>query len=307
MPALKAVAEFVARFAVLLLGQYFALGQRRVARIDDDVGGEVDDLLELARRHVEQDADARGHALEIPNVADGRGELDVAHALAAHFGARDLDAAAVADHAFEADALVLAAVAFPVFGRSEDLLAEQPVALGFERAVVDRFGLLDFAERPSANLFGAGEADAHRVEIVDVEKIHSVLMPGLADRSDGQNTIRARRPSLPEIHLFAARHRQVLYRVLASASSCSAGMLVAPCRSRTADLRPGAVTRTCLHWVPLAPKAARIDQAKSRLSPDCRSPKDPDLFRCGTRRHHGVQAHRAARYRHVESLLDASR
>ena len=81
-----------------------------------------------------------------------RRELDVAHALAAHFGARDLDAAAIADHALEADALVLAAVAFPVFGRAEDLLAEEPVALGLERAVVDRLGFLDFAEGPSADL-----------------------------------------------------------------------------------------------------------------------------------------------------------
>ena len=96
---LEAVAELLARFAILLLGEHLALGERRVARIDDDVGREVDDLLELARRHVEQDADAAGHALEIPDVADRRGELDVAHPLAAHLGARDLDAAAVADHA----------------------------------------------------------------------------------------------------------------------------------------------------------------------------------------------------------------
>ena len=65
-------------------------------------------------------------------MADGRGELDVAHALAAHLGAGDLDAAAIADHPFKADALVLAAVAFPVFGRAEDLLAEEAVALGLE-------------------------------------------------------------------------------------------------------------------------------------------------------------------------------
>ena len=168
---LEAIAELLARFAVLLLGEHLALGQRRVARIDHDVGREVDDLLELARRHVEQDADAARHALEVPDVADRRRELDVAHALAAHLGARDLDAAAIADHALEADALVLAAVALPVFGRAEDLLAEEAVALGLERAVVDRLGLLDFAERPSANLLRRREADAHCVEVVDVDEI----------------------------------------------------------------------------------------------------------------------------------------
>ena len=149
---LEAITELLARFAVLLLGEHFALGQRRVAGIDHDVRGEINHLLELARRHVEQNADAARNALEIPDVAHRRREFDVAHALAAHFRARDLHAAAIADHALEANALVLSAVAFPIFGRAEDLLAEEAVAFGFQRAVVDRFGLLDFAERPRANL-----------------------------------------------------------------------------------------------------------------------------------------------------------
>ena len=46
--------------------------------------------------------------LEIPDVADGRGQLDVAHALAADLGAGDLDAAALADLALIADALIVA-------------------------------------------------------------------------------------------------------------------------------------------------------------------------------------------------------
>ena len=54
----EAVAELLARFAILLLGEDLALVERRVARIGDDVGGEIDHLLELPRRHVEQDADA---------------------------------------------------------------------------------------------------------------------------------------------------------------------------------------------------------------------------------------------------------
>jgi hypothetical protein len=73
-------------------------------------------------------------------VGDGGGELDVAHALTTHLGARDLDAAALADDALEADALVLAAVALPVPGRTEDLLAEEPVLLRLEGAVVDGLG-----------------------------------------------------------------------------------------------------------------------------------------------------------------------
>src|SRR5205085_12425619 len=106
----------------------------------DDRGREVEDLLELARRDVEQVADAARDALEEPDVRDRGGKVDVTHALAAHLLARHLDAAALADDALVADALVLAAVALPVLRRTEDALAEEAVALGLERAVVDGLG-----------------------------------------------------------------------------------------------------------------------------------------------------------------------
>ncbi len=50
----------------------------------DHVGGEVDDLLEILRRQVEQVAQPRRHTLEVPDVRDGRGQLDVAHPLTTH-------------------------------------------------------------------------------------------------------------------------------------------------------------------------------------------------------------------------------
>src|SRR5581483_8535338 len=98
-------------------------------------GGEVEDLLELLGRHVQQIADPARDALEEPDVGDGRGQVDVAHALATDLGARDLDAAALAHDALVADTLVLAAVALPVLRRTEDALAEQPVLLRLERPV----------------------------------------------------------------------------------------------------------------------------------------------------------------------------
>ena len=80
-------------------------GERQRARLlvhpRDDVEREVEDALQVARREVEQQADAARRALEIPDMADRRGQLDVAHALAAHLGARDLDAALVADDALD--------------------------------------------------------------------------------------------------------------------------------------------------------------------------------------------------------------
>ena len=119
--------------------------ERGLARVDHHVVLVVDDALERAGGHVEQQAEAARHALQEPDVGDRHGELDVAHALAAHAGDRHLDAAAVADHVLVLDALVLAAGALVVAHRAEDLLAEQAARLGLEGAVVDRLGILDLA------------------------------------------------------------------------------------------------------------------------------------------------------------------
>ena len=81
-------------------------------------------------------------------------QLDVAHALAAHLGAGDLDAALVADLALIANLLIFTAVALPVLGRAKDALTEKAVLFGLERAVVDGLGLLDLTERPLSDEFG---------------------------------------------------------------------------------------------------------------------------------------------------------
>src|SRR5690606_13656315 len=86
-----------------------------------------------------------------------------------HLGARDLHAATLTDDALEADALVLAAVALPVPGRTEDLLAEESVALGLEGAVVDGFRLLDLAVAPLADGVRGGQGELDLVEEIDVE------------------------------------------------------------------------------------------------------------------------------------------
>src|SRR5437667_434321 len=133
--------------------------------VGDDVVREVEDLLEVARRHVEQQTHAARDALEVPDVADRRRELDVAHALAAHLGPRDLDAALVADDALVAVALVLSAVAFPVPGGTENALAEKSVALRAERAVVDRLRLRDLAMRPGHDRVGRRQRQLQRVKV----------------------------------------------------------------------------------------------------------------------------------------------
>ena len=120
----------------LLVGEGFV-----VAGIEHHVAVEVHDLLHIPQGHVEQDRHIAGDALEVPHVAHRRGELDEAHAVPAHPALGDLHAAALTHDAAVAHPLVLAAVALPVLGGAEDLLAEQAVHLRLERAVVDRFGL----------------------------------------------------------------------------------------------------------------------------------------------------------------------
>ena len=149
---LEGVAVLLAGLAVLVLGQELPFLERRLAGVDDDVVLEVDDLLQAGRLHVEQRAEAAGHRLEEPDVDDRGGQLDVAHALAADAAVRDLDAAAVADHALVLHAAVLAAGALPVLLRAEDALAEQAVLFGAVGAVVDRLRLLDLAEATSERM-----------------------------------------------------------------------------------------------------------------------------------------------------------
>jgi hypothetical protein len=64
-------------------------------------------------------------------------------------------------------ALVLAAQALVVLDRSEDLRAEEPIALRLERPVVDGLGLLDLAVRPRADHVRRSEPDPDEIEVLD--------------------------------------------------------------------------------------------------------------------------------------------
>src|SRR5699024_10034389 len=141
----------------------------------DHRGGEVDDLLQVLRRQVQQVAEAARHALEVPDVGDGGSQFDVPHPLAADLGTRDFHTTAFTDDALEPDTLVLSAVALPVPGGAEDLLAEEAVLLGLEGAVVDGLRLLDFTVRPVADLVRGRQTNSQLVEDVDVEQFSYFL------------------------------------------------------------------------------------------------------------------------------------
>src|SRR5579859_2465422 len=160
----RVFAIFLDRALILLFGQQLMLLQRGQARLGDDVVLEIQDALEILQRHVDQETDARRQRLQEPDVSDRRGQLDMAHALAAHLGQGHFDAALLADDAAILHALVLAAQALVILDGPEDAGAEQAVALGLEGTIVDGFGLLDLAERPGADALGTGDGDLDLVE-----------------------------------------------------------------------------------------------------------------------------------------------
>ncbi len=158
------LAVLILRAQILVLVQELALLERGETCIDDDVGLEIENALEILQRHIEQKADARGQRLQEPDMRHRRRERNIAHALAPHARKRDLDAALLADDALVLHPLVLAAQALVVLDRPEDARAEQTVTFRLEGPVVDRLGLFDFAERPRQNLLGAGDRNLDLVE-----------------------------------------------------------------------------------------------------------------------------------------------
>jgi hypothetical protein len=95
-----------------------------------------------------------------------RCQFDVAHALAPHFRLRDFDTALFADHATMLEALVLTAQAFVVLDRTENLGAEQAIALRLEGAVVDGLRLLDLAVGPGTDFVRGSQTDGDCVEFL---------------------------------------------------------------------------------------------------------------------------------------------
>ena len=161
---LEVVLILLPHVPVFLLGEHLVQCQRRVAGIRDNVSGEIQDLLQYLGGNVQDQAHPGGNALEIPDVAAGSGQLNVAHALPANLGLGDFYAAAVADLALVLDLLVLAAVALPVLGGSENALAVQAVPLGLQGTIVDGLRLLDFAVGPLPDHLRRSDADFNGIK-----------------------------------------------------------------------------------------------------------------------------------------------
>src|SRR5690606_22710460 len=107
----------------------------------------VDDLIELLAREAQQVADLVRQRAEIPDVSDGNNQFDMSHTFPSHLLFRNLDTAAVADDALVPDALVFAAVAFPILYGTEYPLAKQTAHFRLVCSVVDCLRLSHLAVR----------------------------------------------------------------------------------------------------------------------------------------------------------------
>ena len=112
---------------------------------------------------------------------DWRGQLDVGHALTAYLRAGDFNATTLADNALEANALVLAAVALPVLGRTEDLLAEQAVFLWLQCAVVNGLWFLDLAVGPHTDRVRSSQTNSNLIKVVYIK--HACLSSLVASKA----------------------------------------------------------------------------------------------------------------------------
>ena len=168
--------DLVFNLQPLVFGEQLLVGEILViALIEHHIAVEINDLLDIAQGHVQQDRHITGDTFQIPNMGHRGRQLDKAHAVAPHPTFRNLNTATFADDATVPHPLVLPAMALPILGRSEDLLAEEPVHLGLEGAVVDRFWLGHLTNHlpigqgalaPLHDPLGRGERDLDVVEVV---------------------------------------------------------------------------------------------------------------------------------------------
>jgi hypothetical protein len=75
------------------------------------------------------------------------------HSLAPYCGTGYFDPTLLTGYAFKADVLILSAIALPVFGRTEDRLAEKAILLWSQASIVDRFWFQYLAVRPTTYCF----------------------------------------------------------------------------------------------------------------------------------------------------------
>ena len=93
------------------------------------------------------------------------GQLDVAHALTPHLGKRHFNTALFTDHTTVLEALVLAAQAFVILDRAENLCAEQAITFRLESTVVNSLRLFDFTVGPGMNQVRRSQTNTNSIKV----------------------------------------------------------------------------------------------------------------------------------------------
>ena len=161
-------AQAVINLKELVLGNDLHLLEIGGAGVKHDVGIEIEHLFKIYHGHVEERTDLGGQGLQKPDMRDRRGQLDMAHALAAHRGGDDFNPALFADDAAVLHAFIFTAVTFVVLHRPENFGAEKAVAFGLEGTIVNGFRLLNFAERPLPDAFRRGDGNLDGLQVADI-------------------------------------------------------------------------------------------------------------------------------------------
>ena len=174
-------AIFLIIVAILFFGEKLPPHQRCIFGIQHDISCKIQDFLQRTGRNVQYQTHPAGNPLEIPDMGDRRRQINVAHPVPADFGFSDFNAATVAYYAFVTNPFVFAAMTFPVTGWPEDFLAKQAVTFWFQCAIIYRFRLFYFTVGPARNLFGRGQANPHRIEIIHI--LQDSIAPLLLIRS----------------------------------------------------------------------------------------------------------------------------
>ena len=175
-------AKGVLGFIKLIFVDQLAFCERGDARLNNDVTLKIEHLFNVLQRHIQHQRDTRWQGLQEPDVRNWGGKLNVTHTLTTHALKCDFHATLFAGYAFVFDALIFTAQALIILDRSKDTRTKETVAFWFERTVIDRLWLFNFAVRPAFDLIWAGKGDTDIVELwcngLWAKDVHDVLIHG---------------------------------------------------------------------------------------------------------------------------------
>ena len=151
---LKGIAVFIISLSVFSFCQKLFVLQLCIPCIQYNVGCKVQNLFQCSGAHGKDQTHSGGNPLEIPDMGNGSGQLNMAHSLTSYLCFCYLNAATVADNAFVTDSFIFTTMTFPVFCGPENSFAEQTVLFRFQCSIVNGFRFFDFTSGPFMDFFG---------------------------------------------------------------------------------------------------------------------------------------------------------